>query len=461
MHSFLSRCLLWAAVIGLVLAAAADAEPLPPPAVGEAIPRPAAGENAPAALDLATALQWTLSGNPDLVSLRRSLSVSAAAVAVARQFPTSLNPTVTIDYQPWTFDRDTGQGAHRLEQLIGVTWSQPIELGDRTAKRLAIARAAYDQTHWNVLQAELQAMVETYRLHQTASYRRERLRVAQHLAEFNVQLLQTVRRQMEAAQASAADVVLAEVENQSMVERLQTAQQEYIDALTDLRRQIGLPECVASVVPAGGLKVPEGVSAGEEEELIRMALESHPEINAARAQAAGSHAALALARADRIVIPSVGPYYEHDEAGITYYGVALSSPIPVLNSGKPLVRQREMEHSRDVVAVEQLRIRTIARVRASLVRWNQTKGLVARVDAATAMIQDQTAKMERLYAAGQTDLLKLLQVRQRLIEAENAQLDMTWQATQAYSELLTALGATPLIGSLQPPADALLSLPVR
>ena len=167
-----------------------------------------------------------------------------------------------------------------------------------------------------------------------------------------------------------------------------------------------------------------------------------------------------MARADRIVIPSVGPYYEHDEAGITYYGVALSSPIPVLNSGKPLVRQREMEHSRDVVAVEQLPSAP-SRVRASLVRWNQTKGLVARVDAATAMIQDQTAKMERLYAAGQTDLLKLLQVRQRLIEAENAQLDMTWQATQAYSELLTAFGATPLIGSLQPPADALLSLPVR
>ena len=90
--------------------------------------------------------------------------------------------------------------------------------------------------------------------------------------------------------------------------------------------------------------------------------------------------------------------------------MAISSPIPVLNSGKPLVYQREMEHSRDLVAVEQLRIRTIARVRASLVRWNQTKGLIARVDAATEMIQEQTAKMERLYAAGQTDLLRLLQV---------------------------------------------------
>ena len=77
-----------------------------------------AGDHAEATLDLATALQWMLARNPDLVTLRRSLCVSSAAVAVAKQFPTSLNPTVTVNYEPWTFDRDTGQGAERLEQLL-------------------------------------------------------------------------------------------------------------------------------------------------------------------------------------------------------------------------------------------------------------------------------------------------------------------------------------------------------
>ena len=448
-------------VIGLGFAHATAAEPPVRPDAGEVIPAGPFPDPAQTPLDLTTALQLTLSRNPDLVALRRSLCVSAAAVAVARQFPTSLNPTVSVDYQPWNFERDVGQGARRLEQLIAVTWSQPIELGQRTAKRLAIAQAAYDQTHWDILQAELSALVETYQRHQTAAYRREKLRVARRLAEFNVQLLETVRRQMEAAQASASDLVLAEVENQSMVQRLQTAQQDYVDALAELRKQIGLPECVASVIPAGELKVPEGVSPTDEENLIRMALESHPEINAAQAQAAGSHAALALAQADRIPIPSVGPFYEHDESGTTFYGMAISSPIPVLNSGKPLVYQREMEHSRDLAALQQLRIRTVARVKASLVKWSQTKELIGRVDASTAAIQDQTAKLERLYAAGQTDLLKLLQVRQRLIEAENARLDMAWQATRAYGELLMALGATPLIGSLQPAPDAQPSLPAR
>ena len=61
--------------------------------------------------------------------------------------------------------------------------------------------------------------------------------------------------------------------------------------------------------------------------------------------------------------------------------------------------------------------------------------------------------MERLYTAGQSDLLKLLQVRQRLIDAENAKLDMLWQATQAYADLLAATGATPLLGALPLTAD--------
>ena len=61
----------------------------------------------------------------------------------------------------------------------------------------------------------------------------------------------------------------------------------------------------------------------------------------------------------------------------------------------------------------------------------------------------QTTRVERLYTAGQSDLIKLLQVRQRLIQAENTELDAIWQATQAYADLLSAVGTTPLLGSLE------------
>ena len=201
-------------------------------------------------VDLETALQWTLARNPDLVAVRQNTDVSAVAVAVARLFPMSVNPSVTVALRPWALERDFGRGSQRLGASVAVAWTQPLELG-RRGPRLGMAQAAYDQTQWNILQAELVALVQTYRLHQTATYRREKLRVARQLAEFNAKLLLTIRRQAAAAQATPTDLVLAEVENQTMVQRSRTAQQDYLDAVTDLRKQLGLPEYAGSAVPVG------------------------------------------------------------------------------------------------------------------------------------------------------------------------------------------------------------------
>jgi len=399
-------------------------------------------------VDLRTALELTLSRNPDLVAIRQNVPVSSAAIAVAHRFPTSLNPTVSIDARPWTFEKNTGTGSRPLETDFTISWNQPIELGHRRAYREAIAQAAFSQTQWNVLHAELSALVQTYRLHQTATYRREKLRVAQQLSEFNQALVQTVQRQMQANQASTADVSMAEVENQATIQQLAASQQDLIAALTELRQQMGIPEYAGNIEPSGQLRVPELVAPGDEEHLLQTALSSRPEIHSAAAQVASSRAAVCLARADRIPIPSVGPVYEKDESGVTYYGFAVSSPIPVLNAGGPLVRQREAECRRDAVALEQTQQRVRAQVKATLVKWNQVQQLVARTQATMQPIQAETARMERLYKAGQTDLIRLLQVRGRLIQAENAQLDALWQATQAYADLLAALGCTPLIGSV-------------
>ena len=175
-----------------------------------------------------------------------------------------------------------------------------------------------------------------------------------------------------------------------------------------------------------------------------LALSSRPEIRAAEAQAAGSHDAVLLARADRIPIPSVGPVYEKDESNVSFYGVGLSSPIPMLNTGTPLLRQRESEYHRDAVSLEQTKQKVIIQVKTAVIRCNESRRLLDKTNAITAPLQEQAARMDRLYEAGQSDLVKLFQVRQRLIEAENTRLDAVWQMIQAYADLLAALGAAPL-----------------
>jgi len=413
--------------------------------------KPPLPDGATVPLDLQTALRWTLDHNPNLVSIRQNLAVSAEALEVARRFPTSLNPSVSVQLMPWVFERLPGNGAQRLETLVAVSWSQPIEFGHRREHRTAIARAQYDQTRWNILQAELQTLAQTYRLHQTATYRRQKLEVAERLAAFNGRLVGVLRRRMEANQAPAADVVLAEVESQVAGQTTAAARQEYVAALAALRQQIGNPEYCESAEPVGELRLPEGVSPNGGDALIDVALETQPEIRAVEAQVGSSRAAVCLARADRIPIPSVGPAYERDETGVSFYGMTFSSPIPVLNAGRTLVAQREAEYRRDRVALDQARQRVIAQVKSALVRWDQTRELALRTEERIGPIKAQSARMERLFEADQTDIIKLLQVQQRAIDAENAQLDVLWQSTQAYADLIAAVGITPLIASL--PAD--------
>ena len=402
-------------------------------------------------VDLATALEWTLWRNPDLVAQRQNIEVSAEVLAVARHFPTSLNPTVSLDLRPWVLEPLPGGGANHLQSFVDVTWSQPIELGHRTSLRTSVAEASYSQTRFTVLQAELAALIRTYRLHQAALYRREKLAVARQLAEFNARLLEILQRQVEAIRATPADLVLARVESQSTRQQVAIASHEYVAALSELRSQLGIPEYAASAEPTGQFVMPSASSLADDEAMVCMALTSRPEILAAQAAAAGSQAAAALARADRIPIASAGPAYEKDESGKDFYGLVVSVPMPVLNTGRPLVLQREAEYHRDCVVLQQLRQRTETQTCAALVTWRDAQDLVDRTQVMVEPIREQTARMERLYAAGETDIIKLLQVRQRLLETENGQLDSIWAAIESYADLLTAVGAMPLIGSVTQP----------
>ena len=53
-------------------------------------------------ISLQAALLGAVTSNPDLVALRNSNVASAEAVEVARRFPTTLNPTLWVDFRPIT-----------------------------------------------------------------------------------------------------------------------------------------------------------------------------------------------------------------------------------------------------------------------------------------------------------------------------------------------------------------------
>jgi outer membrane protein, heavy metal efflux system len=416
-------------------------------------------------MSLQMALYGALTGNPDLVSLRQGnpLAASAEAVEVARHFPTTLNPTAWIDYRPITLippgtfgsgsPGGSGSGNHGGfyhfgQDYILVSIRQPVELGHQTAHRHKIAQAAYSQQQWTVLQAELTALVQTYRFFQTAAYRRERYRLAQQLAEFNDRMLETLQRRLEANQVQAADIALARVESRATRQLVKAARQDYLTALADLRNQIGMPDEAGAAEPLGEFTLPAYIPPVDEQTMVQTALANRPDIRALDAQASGAASAIDLAKGDRIPTPVIGPQYGMDEAGVQYVGLILVSSLPVWNNGKPLVRQREAEHQRALVSAQQARQRAVAQVRAAVARWNGATDLVNDSAGLTEELAKDVAAMERLFEAGQADLTRLMQARQRMIQLDNSRLDAVWAATQAQADLLLALGTPALIQAM-------------
>ena len=415
-------------------------------------------------LSIQQALTGALTSNPDLVALRTGnpALASAEAVEVARLFPTTLNPTVFLDYRPITLiprdtfgtgavgggGRNTGSFYHGGQGYLLIAIRQPIELGHQTTHRYGIAKAAYKQVQWQIVQAELTVLVQTARFFQTAAYRREKLRVAEELADFNDNLLQTLERRLKANQAQPADVSLARVESRATRQLAGAARQDYVTALTDLRNQIGIPETAAETEPLGEFTLPGNIPPLDEQAMIQSALSCRPDLLAAQAAIEGATSAVRLAKGDMLPTTIFGPQYVQDEAGIQYVGFNLAFNLPVLNSGRPLVRQREAEQRRATVAYQQAQQRVIAQVRAAVAKWNGATALMASSSGLTQELTGDVSSLERLFEAGQTDLARVQQARQRLIQLENAELDSVWAATQAQADLMQALGVPSLIQSL-------------
>jgi cobalt-zinc-cadmium efflux system outer membrane protein len=428
-------------------------------------------------LSLQAALYGALTSNPDLVTLRQGVAntPSPEAVEVARLFPTTLNPVIWIDYRPITLiprgtfgtgspagggssSGTTSGGHHGFYQsgqnYFNISLRQPVELGHQTTHRYAIAQAAFTQQRWNIVQAELTALVQTYRLFQTAAYRREKLALAARLADFNDRLLATLQTQLEASRTQGADVVLARVEARATRQQVTAARQDYLTALADLRNQVGLPATAGGAEPLGEFILPATIPSVDEEAMVRLALDNRPDIQAAKAQALGTRAAVRLSRGDRIPSPILGPEYQIDEAGVQYVGMIIVTPLPILNPGKALVRQREAEARRADVVVVEAEQRVVSQVRAAAARWNGATALMAETANLAGELEREMGRLERLFEAGQADVARLMQARQRQIQLENARLDATWQAALSQADLLAALGAPFLISAMLNQAEA-------
>ena len=289
-------------------------------------------------------------------------------------------------------------------------------------------------------------MVQTYRFFQTAAYRRERLKVARELADFNDQLLKTLERRLEANQVPAADVVLARVESRATRQLVKAAQQDYVTALTDLRNQIGIPESAGAAEPLGEFTLPPYIPPAKEEEFVDMALAvpaRHPR-RAGPDRRDQGRGVPGPGRPDPD--PDRRPPVRDGRGGHPVHRLRLHHADPDLEQRRP---PGPPARGRAPPGPPGPRAGPAACAGPRSARpWPSGTGPPSwsrRPSGLTAELAREVKNLERLFDQGQTDLGRLMQAQQRLIQLRTAEVDAIWAATQAQADLLLALGAPALI----------------
>ncbi len=166
-------------------------------------------------------------------------------------------------------------------------------------------------------------------------------------------------------------------------------------------------------------------------------------------------ARLNLEKANRYGNPNIGPAYEYDPTRINLIGAQVTVPFPVFNTHRGEIMQREAELARTASELRQAEIQVDQEVKAAMDRMQAAR---ASVDIFTGQIlknlRTSLNDIERLFEQPNSgaDVLRVIDIRRKLLHARDTYLDALWELRQARADLAAALGDPGVVvPALQPP----------
>lgn len=401
----------------------------------------------PTTLSLPAALRQALENNPSLAVQRRQRGIAAARVVIADTYP--FNPVLETRVQ-----RASGP------ESAGITNKYPVEAlflweievrGQRRARREGAA-AALTRTEWEVAAAEQSVAVQVIRAYATLQYRHEKLRLLDETLKLNQQLVDDVRRLVEAGRLKTADLILARSEVATTLNLVSAGRVEETVARQDLLRALGA---------VGGTVEPEGpfeptawvVDAAA---LDEMATARRADLQARRLAMAEAAANVRLAVANRYGNPIVGAVYNYDPTKISMIGPQVNLPLPVANTNRGQVFQSEVEHALAADTVRQTEVNVRQDVAAALARLAATERQADQFRTKILPeLRQAVSDLEKLFQAGEpgVDVLKVIDVRRKLLQARDGYLDALSAVRQSRADLAAAVGEPALGLDLPEPAE--------
>jgi cobalt-zinc-cadmium efflux system outer membrane protein len=428
----------WIVALGITMLGGSLTQAQTPPAPGETEPLPPV-------LSLDASVRWALQYNPELAALRQQHGIAAAAVVIAETYP--FNPVVESKVRAANGPISAGI-TNRVSNEHKVLMD--VEVFGQKRIRKQQASALLTRTDWEIAFQEMTLGVRVARAFDTVLYRQEKLRILGETIRSLDEAVEHIGKMATQGQLRTVDLILARSEVVDTRSQLGTARTALAIALADLRRSLGTVQ--ETIDLQGTLEIP--VEKWDAQGLTTMALERRPDLHARIAAVQEAEAALRLQIANRLGNPNVGPAYEYDPTRINLIGVQVTLPLPVFNQHRGDILQREAEVTRASLDLHQTEVFIRQDVQAALTRLKPAEEAVENYRRQVLPnLREALDQVERLFAQGDksVDLIRVLDLRRKLLRAREGYLDVLFEMNQALADLAAAsadlspvLGAVPL-----------------
>jgi cobalt-zinc-cadmium efflux system outer membrane protein len=407
-------------------------------------------EPLPSNLSVEEAIRWALENNPELASLRQQHGIAAAAVVSARTYP--FNPVLESRVQEASGPASAGISNNiPLEHIL--LWE--VEVRGQGKYRRQGAAAGLARADWEIAQQEHLLAIRVLRAFSTLLYRQEKLRLVEETISYNEQLVKRAPKWRDADYLSDGEVIVLQSEVDAARAQLGPGRVALAAARDELRRALGVIETDFTLHG----KLEQLPPPADGPALAQAALSRRADLRARQAAVAEAEARLKLAKADRFGNPTVGPAYTYDPTRISEIGVQLNLPLPVLNTHRGEILQRDAERTQAFLELRQTEIQIQQEVRAALARLQAaSEGAETYRTRTLPNLQKYLDGVMKLFEAGKVNILSVIDVRRKLLQARDSYLDALLEVHQARADLAAALGE-PIVHPEACPPEGTLATP--
>jgi cobalt-zinc-cadmium efflux system outer membrane protein len=390
----------------------------------------AAQADAPLTLD--RAVEKFLQRNLAVEAARHRVDVARAERLAARVRP---NPTVTLSAENLRVSGPTSAG--ELYE-VGTTYSHPIELGGKRARRSDVAEATVAVAEAELADTLQRRLLDLKRAFHEVVLARHAVEQATETRRALDSLVTLNETRFRAGAVAEGEVIKALVERGKVDTVLAQAQLELQQAGIKLLDILGESDFAGAGRVEGDLAPPAAVT--DLATLRTVALQRRPVVVAAEQTTRLAAHRIALERSRRT--PDVSPFAGYRRVGennTLLFGISV--PLPIMDRNEAGIARAQAEARAAEADLALQRNRVLAEVEGAYRAWENARDRVAAFDQGLLRQAEESESIARAaYQEGAIDLLPYLEAQRTRAEIRHQYLRALFDARTSISQLEYAVG---------------------